>query len=58
MYLNDLAREGARKVDEEVVYSGLHETKVDEKKFKRTKKFASRYTKARSGKRKRKGRLG
>ena len=58
MYLNDIIRENQSKVDEEVVYAGLQETRVDKKNFQRKEKYTSRYTKARGQKRRRKGKFG
>jgi anti-sigma28 factor (negative regulator of flagellin synthesis) len=58
MYLNEAMREGAYKVDSEVVYAGLHEAAKDKKQFQRTQKFSTKYTKGRQSKRKKKGRFG
>lgn len=58
MYLNEAMQEGVNKVDEEIVYAGLHAASKDKKKFADTKKFSSKYTKARGTRRRRKGRRG
>ena len=58
MYLNEMMKTEQTKVDEEIVYAGLHTDKVDNKRFKRNEKFSSRYRKSRSMKRRRKGRFG
>jgi hypothetical protein len=46
------------KVDEEIVYAGLHQPAKGKMKFARTQKFSSKYTKARGDKRRKKGRYG
>jgi hypothetical protein len=51
-------RENSTRVDEEIVYSGLQETKLEQKKFKRKEKYTSRYKKDRGAKRRKKGRFG
>lgn len=58
MYLNEAIESGATRVEEEIVYAGLHDPRKKELKFKRTKQYSSRYTKPRSTKRHRKGRFG
>ncbi len=57
-YLNEAIKENQTRVDEEIVYAGLHDTKVGKMKFKRNEKFSSKYKKERQSKRKRKGRFG
>jgi len=47
MYLNESIADGQTRVDEEVVYAGLHDRDKNRNKFKRTKKYSSRHTKAR-----------
>ena len=51
-------RENRTKVDEELLYAGLHDTKMSKMNFKRNEKFSSKYTKRRQTKRRRKGRFG
>jgi hypothetical protein len=58
MYLNEAMRSNAKRVDEEIIFAGLHGEPVDKKKFKRNEKFSSKYTKARGQKRRRKGKFG
>ena len=58
MYLNEAMKSGNDKVDDEVVYAGLQETRKSEKKFTRNEKFSSKYTKDRQSKRRKKGRFG
>ena len=58
MYLNQAIKENASKVDEEIIFAGLHGERVDKMKFKRKEKFSSKYTKARGSKRRRKGKFG
>lgn len=58
MYINDIMESSGSKVDEEVVYAGLHQPKLNAMKFKRTEKFTSKYTKARGARRRRKGKRG
>jgi hypothetical protein len=57
-YLNEAMRAGNTKVDDEVVYAGLHKSDKQSLKFKRSEKFSSKYTKDRQSKRKKKGRFG
>lgn len=57
-YLNEAIVEKQSKVNEEIIYAGLHDTKVGKMKFKRNEKFSSKYKKERQSKRKRKGRFG
>lgn len=57
-YLNEMMRSNQTKVDEEVVYAGLHTDKVSKKNFKRNEKYSTRYKKSRGMKRRRKGRFG
>lgn len=57
MYLNDVMKENQTKVDEEVVYAGLHSSKKISKKFKRKEKYSARH-KVRGSKRRRKGKFG
>ena len=59
MYLNEAVNsKSTRRVNDEIVYAGLHGEKVDPKKFKRKEKFSAKYTKERGSKRKRKGKFG
>ena len=58
MYLNEMMKTQQTKVDEEIVYAGLHTDKIDKKKFKRNEKFSTRYKKSRGMKRRKKGRFG
>ena len=51
-------RAGIDKVEDEVIYAGLQETRKSEKKFKRNEKFSTKYTKERQSRRKRKGKFG
>jgi hypothetical protein len=46
------------KVDEEVLYAGLHKDRLDKPKFKRKEKYATRHTRERGAKRRKKGRFG
>ena len=46
-YLNEVVRENRTKVDEELLYAGLHDTKNSKMSFKRNEKFSSKYTKRR-----------
>ena len=57
MYLNEAIRENQTKVDEEVVYAGLHSSDKIKKKFKRKEKYTTRH-KMRGYKRRRKGKFG
>lgn len=57
-YLNEAIAEKQTRVDDEIVYAGLHDTKAGNMKFKRNEKFSSKYKKERQTKRKRKGRFG
>jgi hypothetical protein len=43
------------KVDEEVLYAGLHKDRLDKPKFKRKEKYATRHTRERGAKRRKKG---
>lgn len=58
MYINEIMESKGGKVDEEVVYAGLHQPKLNKMKFKRNEKFTSKYTKARGQRRRRKGMRG
>lgn len=58
MYLNEAIKANSKRVDDEIVYAGLHGERVDKMKFKRKEKFSSKYTKARGSKRRRKGKFG
>jgi len=58
MYLNQAIRENSSKVDEEIIFAGLHGEKVDKTKFKRKEKYSTKYKKERTNKRSRKGRFG
>ena len=58
MYLNEAMRNGDRRVDEEVVYAGLHTDKISKKNFKRNEKYSTRFKKARGTKHRKKGRFG
>ena len=58
LYLNEAINENRTKVDDEVVYAGLHGKKVDKMKFKRKEKMSARYKQARGEKRRKKGRFG
>ena len=57
MYLNEALKENQTKVDEEVIYAGLHDSKKNQKKFKRKEKYTTRH-KVRGIKRRRKGKFG
>ena len=57
-YLNEVVRENRTKVDDELLYAGLHDTKASKMQFKRNEKFTSKYTKRRQSKRRKKGRFG
>ena len=57
-YLNEAVMEKSKKVDEQVLYAGLHDTKLSKMKFKRNEKFTTKYTKRRQTKRSKKGRRG
>lgn len=57
MYLNEAIRENQTKVDDEVIYAGLHGERVDKMKFQRKDKMRARY-RNRSKKRYKKGRFG
>lgn len=57
-YLNEAIRENQTKLNDEIIYAGLHDTKTNKMKFKRNEKFSSKYKKERQSKRKRKGRFG
>lgn len=57
MYLNEVMAENQTKVDEEVIYAGLHSSKKVAKKFKRKEKYSARH-KERGSKRRRKGKFG
>ena len=50
--------ENKTKVDEEVLYAGLHKDRLDKPKFKRKEKYATRHTRERGAKRRKKGRFG
>ena len=56
-YLNEAMQEKQTKIEEEIVYAGLHEHSKGKMKFKRNLKFTSRYRK-RGMKRRRKGKFG
>jgi len=58
MYLNEAIRSNTSKVDDELVYAGLHQEKLNKTKFKRNEKFTARYKKDRGQKRRRKGKFG
>ena len=58
IYLNELVSSNISKVDDEIVYAGLHEKNKDVIKFKRTMKGSTKYTKERTNRRHKKGRLG
>jgi hypothetical protein len=58
MYLADVVKANQSKVDDEVIYAGLHEAKLNKKKFDKNEKFSTKYTKRRTNKRKKKGRFG
>ena len=58
MYLNEAIGSNQTRVDDEIVYAGLHGERVDKMKFKRKEKFSAKYTKARGQKRRRKGKFG
>lgn len=57
MYINEAMKENQTKVDDEIIYAGLHEVRKDSKKFKRKEKYPSRH-KYRGVKRRKKGRFG
>jgi superfamily II DNA/RNA helicase len=57
-YLNEAIKDNQTRIDEEVIYAGLHDTKAGKMKFKRNEQFSSKYKKERQSKRKRKGRFG
>ncbi len=57
-YLNEAIRSNQSKVDDEVVYAGLHTENIEKKKFKRKEKYTSRFKKDRGQKRRKKGRFG
>ena len=46
-HLNEAIRGNRTRVDEEVVYAGLHETKAGKMKFQRNEQFSSKYKKER-----------
>ena len=56
--MNEVVREKKTKVDEEILYAGLHDAKLSKMNFKRNEKFSSKYTKRRQSKRRKKGRFG
>jgi len=59
MYLNEIISSNkSSKVDDEIIYAGLHDAKIEKKNFKRSQKFSTKYTKRRQAKRKKKGRFG
>jgi len=58
MYLNEAMASNAKRVDDEIIFAGLHGEKVDKMKFKRKEKFSAKYTKDRGSKRRRKGKFG
>jgi len=58
LYLNEVMAADEAKVDDEVVYAGLHDPSKKKKDFKRNEKFSSKYRKARGMKRRKKGRFG
>ena len=45
MYLNEAISNNQTRIDDEVVYAGLHQSKDDKMKFKRKEKFTARYSK-------------
>ena len=57
-YLNEVVREKRTKVDDEILFAGLHDSKLSKMNFKRNEKFSSKYTKRRQSKRRKKGRFG
>ena len=57
-YLNEAMKSGRKRIDEEVLYAGLHDSAKVDLKFKRNQAFSTKYTKRRQSKRKRKGRFG
>lgn len=57
MYLNEAIRDNKTKIDEEVIYAGLHSAKKDKGKFKRKEKYSTRH-KVRGIKRRRKSKFG
>jgi hypothetical protein len=57
MYLNEAIRDNQTKVDEEVIYAGLHSGTKTKGKFDRKEKYATRH-KQRGIKRRRKGKFG
>ena len=58
MYLNEAISTNHKKVDDELVYAGLHQEKLNKTKFKRKEKYTSRFKKDRGSKRRKKGRFG
>lgn len=58
IYLNELVYSNHTKVDEEIVYAGLHTQNKDKLKFKRSMKGSTKYTKERTNRRNKKGRRG
>lgn len=57
MYLNEAIRENQTKVDDEIIYAGLHGDRVDKMKFERKNAKQARY-RSRSKKRYKKGKFG
>jgi len=57
-YLNEAITSNQTKVDDEIVYAGLHTENIEKKKFKRKEKYSSRFKKDRGAKRRRKGKFG
>jgi hypothetical protein len=49
MYLNDAVKKQASKVDEELVYAGLHSENIAKKSFKKTEKNKQRFKGRRKG---------
>jgi len=47
IYLNEAISEKRTRLNEEIIYAGLHDTKAGKMKFKRNEKFNSKYTKER-----------
>ena len=43
MYLNEAMKKNQSKVDQEIVYAGLHNAKLEQKKFKRANKNQQRF---------------
>ena len=57
MYLNEAIRDNQTKVDDEIIYAGLHGDRVDKMKFERKNAKQARY-RSRSKKRYKKGKFG